>query len=137
MLEANLALNRRYWSHDERGILNAQDSLGSCLAAVGRDDEAIALRREVFARSETVWGVSEQSIVTGLNLSISLMRQGLWNEIKSFLRDQLPVARQTLGADADLTLKLQKVLAGALCDDPDHTRTDLRGTRRCVDTTHF
>ena len=50
MLEACLALNRRYWSHDQNIILIAQTNLASCLVQLRRHDEALVLRREVFAR---------------------------------------------------------------------------------------
>ena len=52
MLEARLALRQRYWSNDSDGkecILDAQRNLAGCLVALGRRDEALVLKREVYA----------------------------------------------------------------------------------------
>jgi len=50
VLEASLALNRRYWSHDEDAILIAQANKASCLAELGRHDEAFVLDLRVATR---------------------------------------------------------------------------------------
>merc|ERR1712032_434370 len=39
VLEAELALKRRYWSRNEENILCAQSNLASCLGQLGRRDE--------------------------------------------------------------------------------------------------
>merc|ERR1712129_61314 len=39
VLEANLALRRRYWSRDDSFIMIAQANLANCLADLGRLDE--------------------------------------------------------------------------------------------------
>ena len=124
VLEATLALNLRYWSHDERAILCAQSSLASCRSDLGRDDEALVLRREIYTRRVVTLGVShERTILSGCSLSISLNKLRLYTESKTFTRDQLlPEARRSLGADHDLTLRSSQTLAHALCDDPQRTR---------------
>ena len=128
VLEAQLALNRRYWSRDEESILIAQSSLANCLINLGRYDEALVLRRRMYSRLVVTLGVSHEStICTGNNLVLSLNKLRLWEESKSLARDQLlPAARQFLGTDSNLTLSLNQCLAEALENDPARTRDHLR-----------
>ena len=50
----------------------------------------------------------------------------LWEEAIPFARDQLlPAARRTLGADSNITLKLNQNLAEVLVSTPERTRDDL------------
>ena len=121
VLEACLALKRRYWSHDEQGILVAQIALANCLANIGRHDEALLLKREVYARWVATFGVShERTILSGTCLAASLLELELWDEAKTFVSDPpLPVARRSLGADHDTTLLLNEYLARALKQKPE------------------
>ena len=125
MLEACLALKRRYWSHDEQGILVAQIALANCLANIGRHDEALLLKREVYAMGGTS---HERTILSGTCLAASLLELELWDEAKTFVSDPLlpRVARRSLGADHDTTLLLNEYLARALKQKPEHTRKDPR-----------
>ena len=134
VLEASFALRRRFWSHDERAILIAQSSLASCLADLDRHDEALVLKRKTYARDLALFGAShEDTIVDGGNVVISLNHLELWEESKKLASDQLlPAARRSLGADHDLTLRLNQNLAAALANDPRRTRDDLRLNQRGV-----
>jgi len=132
VLEANLALKRRYWSHNEQSILMAQSDLASCLANLGQHDEALVLKRATYSRRVATLGVShERTILSGANLSISLQTLGLWDELKTFTRDRLlPEARRSLGADHDLTLRTSHNLAVALMGNPESTRNNPRLNQR-------
>ena len=91
VLEVSLALHRRYWSHDEENILSVQANLANCLDALGRDAEALVLRREVHDRHKTIYGVShEVTIGSGSNLCVSLDKLGYWKQSKPLLRNQCP-----------------------------------------------
>ena len=127
VLETRLALNRRHWSHDQKSILAIQDNLTNCLQLLGRHDEALATRRQVYTTSVETLGASHRStICSALNLSVSLVNAQLFNDSKSFLRDQLPVARRSLGADHYLTLRVHHFLGMALQGSPGCTRDNLR-----------
>ena len=134
VFEANLVSRRRYWSHREGAILAAQANISSCLGELGRCDEALVLRREIYARRVATLGVShEVTILNGGNVVISLNHLELWEESKKLASDQLlPAARRSLGADHDLTLRLNQNLAAALANDPRRTRDDLRLNQRGV-----
>ena len=123
MLEAHLALSRRYWSHDENLVLIAQTNVAVCLSSLERLDETLILRREIYAKMVALFGVShEGTIIDGLNLASSMVTLNLWDEGTSFLRDQLlPPARQSLGSNHHATLNLEQNLAVALYNNPEST----------------
>ena len=68
----------------------------------------------------------QATILAGSNLVASMLSLELWDEAKSLARDNLPAARQSLGADHDETLKINRRLAAALVDRPGRTRDHLR-----------
>ena len=123
VLEANLALNRRYWPRSKETV-TAESNVASCLDHLGRFDEALVLKREIYAIAVASSGASDEyTIMMGSNLSISMLGLGLWDEATTFTRDQLlPVARRSLGSDHDSTLNLNMSLAGALAEGPAHIR---------------
>ena len=141
LLEASLALRRRYWSHNEEIILIAQTNVASCLDNLGRHEQALVLKRGVFARRVATLGLShERTISVGTNLLVSLHRLKEFGEATAFSRDQLlPAARRSLGADHNATLRINQYLARALYFDPESTRDDLRFNqlRRGVDAIRF
>ena len=128
VFEAYLALLRRYWSRRDELILAAQTNIVLVLFKIGRLDEALVLSREIYARRVVTLGASdERTLISGCNLSGSLNELDHFDDAKSLLRDQLlPAARQTLGADHDLTLGIHHNLAAALHGNPKCTRGDLR-----------
>ena len=87
-------------------------------------------KRSFFIARSTPTGwpcVASRTILSGCNLAISLTALELFDEAKTLNRDQLlPPARRSLGADHDLTLKLNHNLAAALANDPERTRNALR-----------
>ena len=60
------------------------------------------------------------------NLAISLFLVGKFEEGKSLLRKNIPVARRILGENAEFTLTMRFNYARALFDDPNATLGDLR-----------
>ena len=128
VLEAELSLLRRYWSHDEKATINTQSNLASCLADLERHDEALVLHREIYARAVAALGVSHKyAIMSGSNVAQNLFMLRHFDEAAALLRDQLlPVARQSLGADSDVILKLNQTLSVTLADNPESTRDHLR-----------
>ena len=128
MLEANVALCRRYWPRNEETIVGIHGDIASCLGNLGRRDEALNLQREVHARRMDINGVShERTILSGIFLVCRMMNLKLYDEATSLVRDQLlPAARQSLGADDDLMLKLNYQRVKALANNPKHTRDSPR-----------
>ena len=127
VLEANLNLRRRYWSLSHDGMVAAQGNLAACLTALKRGDEALALRREICQtcghagylarRNHPMWCES---------LRFVNWAGALRDEAKLLVRKLLPAARQSLGADHNCTLLLNRNLGVLLQHDPKRTRDDPR-----------
>jgi len=125
ILEASLTMRQRQ-RRDKRDIFVAKSNLAHCLDDLGRSDEAIVIQREVYAGWVALLGVSHQrTILGGFNLCVSLDRSDLWDEARQFLRQLLPAALRSLGADNDLTLLLNQLLGGVLTNNSDCSRDDL------------
>merc|ERR1712129_162283 len=66
------------------------------------------------------------TIQGGFNLAVSLNSVERWSESRSLVRDQLlPVARQSLGAEHNITLRLEINVAINLMGNPERTRDGL------------
>ena len=126
--EANLALTRRYFSRDQDAVLGAQSNLADCIDDLGRCDEALVLRREVYARQVATFGMPHKNtILEGYNLADSMIKLELYDESTTMVRDELlPAARRLLGPDHDLTISLNENLAKCIVmANSDYTRDDL------------
>merc|ERR1712194_634740 len=96
VLEANLALRRRYWSFDEENILIAKCNYANCLDELRRHDEAIVLYREIHAKFRTTHCLSHEfTMANGVNLSAILLTVQKWDEAKMVCDELMPVARQS------------------------------------------
>ena len=85
------------------------------------------MRREVYSGRLKLDGeLDENTLMEANNLGLALVQTGHFEEAKSLLRRMLPVARRVLGDSNDLTLKMRKIYANVLCDDPGATIDDIR-----------
>ena len=146
VLEAELAMKRRLGS-SEQNILVAQTNIALCYYKLGRHQEALDLRREIYARGLALGVPSKDLFIDVLNLSWSMKECGLCAESKSFLREQLPAARRALGADHDTVIQLRWQHADALRLSDGASREDVveavtlleelsRTTQRIYGTSH-
>jgi len=118
VLEANLALTRRYWSHDREVILTAQSTLANCYASLERDDEALVLLRANYASWVTFRGTANEStIASALNLCVGLNVIGHLDEAVTLLRSTLKEAQRVLGFGNASTLKVVGFLATTIISD--------------------
>ena len=65
------------------------------------------------------------TIMDAINLAESLIDAELFEEASSLLRDNIPVARRTLGTDHELTLDLRTSYARAIYSDTNSARSDV------------
>ena len=138
VFEVNLAVRRRFFSQHEITILITQTNIAGCLKQLGRLDEAHVLERKIYARRVATLGASnERTLLSGSNLLISLDKLRRYDEVTSFARDLLPVARQSLGADHTITLNISQSLAAALQSNPQRTCDDLRLNQTSRDATRL
>ena len=105
-------------------ILNSRANIAVSLCCLGRHEEALALRREIYARIMAL-GPTKDTLLYASNLSESLVTSSLWAEAKQFINDQMPLFEEVHGPNHELTLKMRWRLALALCDDTDATLGDL------------
>ena len=124
--EAGLAMKRRLGASEEE-ILGAQTNLATTYDALGRHEEALRLRRDVYSGHLKLLGEEHsQTILNGNNYVLSLLNLQRFEEVKALLRKTLPVTRRVLGENHESTLKARWVYAGVLYKDPGASLDDLR-----------
>ena len=132
ILESTLALYRRFYrparpGDGENKILSIKAGMVTCLSGIGRRDEALVLQREVFAGYVAAMGVLYKTTISnGNQLAEMLNVMERWDEAIALSRELLPAARQSLGADHEITLFINQNLVYAL----ERTRDDLRLNQR-------
>ena len=114
VMHAHIATLRRYWPRDW-SALEAQGELASCYHSLGRKEEALHLLRHIYKKRKATKGPTDRStIIDGCNLSHLAGTCGLYAEARQLAREQLGVARSTLGEDNEVSLHAAKTLALSL-----------------------
>ena len=94
---------------------------------VGRREEALRRRRDVYSGILKMYGEEHgEALREAFNYANDLFDLRRFEEAKSLLRRQIPVAQRVLGKSNDLTLTMRSVYANALYGDPGATLADLR-----------
>ena len=110
----------------EKRVLVIQSNLASTYAKLGRFEESLHLRRDVFSRTIKLYGEGDRDThIEANNYASALSDLSRYVEAKKLLRKMIPVARRALGESAETTLRMRWVYAMALCNDPDATLDDL------------
>jgi hypothetical protein len=123
--EAELSLHRRYGS--ESAILTAQSSLANTYQMLGRHEEALHLRRDVYSAFVRIHGEGNgETLLEACNYTLSLLALKHLEESKSLMRKTVPVARRVLGESNEITLRMRWNYASALCQADGATLDDLR-----------
>ena len=107
--EAELSLHRRRGASVEV-ILDVQTNLASTYQRLGRLEEALQMKRDVYSghsRHRDLGPLHQNTLKAALNLSTSLVNAGNYAEARAFTRDQMELARRALGADHPVTLDFQ------------------------------
>jgi len=94
--EAELAIYKRSGA-SEKIMLQTKDNIALCYSRLGRIQESLALRREIYANAVAL--DSPSILFHAANLCCSLRDMNCYTEAKPFLREHLLAARRTLGAD--------------------------------------
>jgi hypothetical protein len=122
--EAELAMERRLGA-PEQNILIVQTNLAITYATLGRQDEALRLRRDVYSGRLKLHGDQHfDTLREANNYAGSLVDLERYQEAKTLLLRTLPVARRVFGESHDLTLKLTWHYAVVLYRDPNATLDD-------------
>jgi tetratricopeptide (TPR) repeat protein len=123
--EAELAMLRRLGA-DERNILVAQTNLATTYGRLGREEQALRLKRDVYSGLLKLDGDVNSTFRAANNYADSLTHLTRHKEAKTLLRKTIPVARRVLGDNDETTLRLRWNYAETLYSDPDATIEDLR-----------
>ena len=124
--EADLAMKRRLGGSEEH-ILNAQNNLAGTYLALGRNDEALSMRRDVYSGHLNLNGEEQETTLRAANnYADSLNSLKRFKEAKALFRKTLPMARRVLGECHDTTLRMRSNYAEALFMDAGASLDDVR-----------
>ena len=85
------------------------------------------MRRETYSRTLKFYGdAARETLEEATNYANSLVSLERFEEAKSVLRKQMPVAQRVLGASNEFAFKMRGCYADALCSDPGATLSELR-----------
>ena len=108
-------------------ILAVQSNLANTYSWLGRDEEALSMRREVYSRTLKLFGEEHsQTLIEANNYASLLKNLKCFEETNLLLRKTIPVTRRILGKGHRLTLKMRLGYAEALHSDDRATLEDLR-----------
>ena len=114
VFEAELATKRRLGASEEN-LLIAQGNLANTYSTLGRDEEALLIRQEVYSGHLKLNGEENYDTLTAANNYASALNNlERFEEARSLLRKTKPVARRILGEGHRLTLKIRWIYARAL-----------------------
>ena len=119
--EAQLSMLRRLSASGGR-ILVVQTNLAITYEMLGRREEALQMRRDVYSghlRHRDLGPLHQSTLGAALNLSTSLVDAGNYAEARAFMRDQMELARRAFGADHPVTLDFQWGYSRAFTLDKD------------------
>ena len=125
-MEAELAMLQRIGTPEEH-ILDVLGNLANSYQGLGRHEEALRLRRDVYSGTLKLRGEEHESTISAaFNYANTLFVLTRYKEAKSLTRKVLPVARRVFGEGDGLTLKIRCTYACALVNEPSATLDDLR-----------
>ena len=124
--EAELAMMRRVGG-SEGDLLITQSNLACVYQSLGRLEEALRLKRDVYSGRLKLLGEEHRdTLISGSNYALSLIDLQRFEEAKALQRKMMPVARRVLGDSDDITLKMRLSYARAFYKDAGATLDDLR-----------
>ena len=105
----------------------AQNNLAGSYQALGRKEEALQMKRDVYSGWLELQGEEgEYTLTAANNYAATLSSLRRFEEAKSLLRKTIPVARRVLGEGDSTTLRMRKCYAVWLVVSNGATLGDLR-----------
>ncbi len=124
--EAEMSMLRRL-GDTENNLLIAQSNLANTYEMVGRLEDVLRLKRDVYSGFLKLYG--DEHITTlraAHNYANSLLDLKRFEEAKVLMCKTIPVSRRVLGESMELTLAMRTNYAMALYEDDGATLDDLR-----------
>jgi len=111
----------------EHYLLVAAGNLANSYQALGRCEEALRLRQEVYSGHLKLNGEEYyETLREANNYASSLIDLQRFKEARSLMRKTIPMTRRVLEKHDDLVLRMRWNYAKALYNDPGATLDDLR-----------
>ena len=108
-------------------ILAVQGNIATTYDNLGRFEEALRIRRDVYSECLKPYGEEhEQTLQAANNYASTLVEAERFEQARVLIRRTIPVARRVLGEGHRLTLKMRANYARALYKNPAATLDDLR-----------
>jgi len=124
--EAELAYGRRH-GLPERLLLPVQSNLATTYAKLGRREEALRMRQDVYSRHVEHYGEEHgDTLAVALCYATSLFESSRFEEARSLSRKTMLLARRVLGENDDRTLRMRWNYARTLYENPGATIDDVR-----------
>ena len=123
--EAELSMKRRLGASEE-GMLIAQHNLANTYQVIGRLEQALRMRQDVYSGRLKLNGEHLFTITAAICYASTLKDLNRYDEAKSLLCKYIPVARRVLGESHELTFGIRRNYAVALYEDDAATLDDLR-----------
>ena len=120
--EERLGVLEALWSvYMRRGapqdhLLAVRANIAVCHGRLGREEQALEMRREIYATSIEIGQAGDVIFRHALNLTKSLIDAKRYAEVQSFLSEQIPKARRALGVHDEIFLRLRLNYATSLSD---------------------
>ena len=123
--EAELS-NAQRFGDLESNILITQGNLANAYAILGREEEALRMRRKVYSGFLNLKGEEhEDTLREGDNYTLSLLGLKRFDKAKTLLCRMMPVARRALGSSHRTTLRMSWHFAMVLYENDRATLDDL------------
>ena len=133
--EAELSTLRRIGITDQ-AILGVQGNIANTYRALGRFEEALSLRRDVYFGLFRLHGEEHGETLREAGNYVNLLNQlKCFKEVKTLMRKILPVARRVLSESNELTLKMRSNYAMALYRAEGATLDDFRAAATTLEET--
>jgi hypothetical protein len=124
--EAELSLERRI-GESAHNILIVQSNLATSYAVLGRHEQALRVRQEVYSGWLKSYGEeNRETLIAANNYVNSLFGLRRFEETRSMVRKTMPAMRRVLGESHEVTLKMGLLYGGALYMDTGATLDDVR-----------
>jgi len=108
-------------------ILTSQGNLAITYQELGRHEEALEIKREVYIGRLKLSGKENyDTIRESNNYAVALLGLQHFEEARSLLRKTMPVGRRVLGEGHRLTLKMRRTYAAAFYKADGATLDDFR-----------
>ena len=124
--EAQLSMMRRFGA-SRNNILIAQCNLANSYRMLGRFEEVMSVRRDVYSGWLKLHGEEDESTLLAANNYANILNDMQRHaEARELLRKSIPVARRALKDNDSITLKMRWLYARALYADPAAPLDNLR-----------